>query len=290
MFKKMYEAFSKNSWYIDYPIIVIGCVIYALGFSIFLIPNHISPGGVSGIAVILNHLMPFITTGTLIIILNIPLIIAGFLKFGLKFMAKTGFATVVSSVMVDAFDIIFEAYTGDRLLSAIAGGAMMGIGMALIVLRGGTTGGIDIAAKLIQRKFAHLSLGSLFLAIDGCVVLLSALVFKDLEVGLYSLITIFASSTIIDKMCYGSGGGKLIYIISKNHKKLMDEILNVISRGVTVVDGKGGYTDENCKVLICAVRRHEVTLINSAVKRFDPDAFVIVTDSNEINGYGFTEN
>ena len=198
MFKKLYEAFSKNSWYIDYPIIVIGCIIYALGFSIFLIPNHISPGGVSGIAVILNYLMPFITTGTLIIILNIPLIIAGFLKFGLHFMAKTGFATVVSSVMVDVFDIIFEAYTGDRLLSAIAGGAMMGIGMALIVLRGGTTGGVDIAAKLIQKKYAHLSLGSLFLAIDGCVVLLSALVFNDLEVELTPIVGDLNSDGIID--------------------------------------------------------------------------------------------
>lgn len=290
MLKKLYEAFSKNSWYVDYPIIAVGCVVFALGFSMFLIPNHISPGGVSGIAVILNHLMPFVTTGTLIIILNIPLIVAGFLRFGIRFIAKTGFATVVSSVMVDIFDIILESYTGDRLLSAIAGGAMMGVGMALIVLRGGTTGGVDILAKLIQKKFSHLSLGSLFLAIDGFVVLLSAIVFKDIEVGLYSLITIFASSTLIDKMCYGSSGGKFIYIISKNHQKLLDEILNVISRGVTVVDAKGGYTDQDCKVLLCAVRRHEVTLINSAVKRLDPDAFVIVTDSNEINGDGFTKD
>lgn len=289
MFKKLYNVFAKNAWYIDYPIIIVGCFVFAMGISMFLTPNHISPGGVSGIAVILNHLFPYISTGIYIIILNIPLLIAGYICFGIRFIARTGFATIFSSLLIDFVAIVFDPYMGDTLLSAIAGGALSGIGMGLIILRGATTGGVDIVAKLINRKLQHLSLGSLFLAIDGTVVTLSAIAFNNVEVGLYSLVTIFASSTLIDKLCYGSGGGKMVYIISKNHKKVLNEILTVISRGVTVVDGKGGYTDNDCKVLMCAVRRHEVSLVNSAVKKYDSEAFVIVTDSNEINGVGFNE-
>ncbi len=289
MLNKIRDLFSKSVWYIDYPIIIIGCIVYALGFSIFLTPNQISPGGISGIAVVVHHYIDWISNGTIIIIFNIPLLIAGFIKFRMKFIAKTGFATILSSALVDVVDYFFEPYMGEKFMSAIAGGVLLGLGMGLIVFRGATTGGIDIAVKLINKKYPHLSFGSLFLIMDGFVVLISAIAYGKIEVGLFSLVAIFASSTLIDKLCYGSGGGKFVYIISKNHKALLDEILNVISRGVTVVDAKGGYTDKDCKVLMCAVRRYEVPLVNSAVKRHDPDAFVIITDSNEINGIGFSD-
>ncbi len=287
--KKIREIFNSKHWYISYPMITVGSIIYALGFSIFIIPNHISPGGVSGVALILNNFLPFISNGLLIIILNIPLIILGLVKLGKQSIVRTCFAVLTSSLLIDIFSNHIYGYTSDTLLSAVAGGVMVGTGIAIIMIFGATTGGIDIIVRVANKKYQHLSYGNLFLFFDSLVVILTALTFKKYEIALYSVFTIFCSSFVMDKLCYGSDGGKLIYVVTKKHRELTDEIMRVSDRGVTVLEAKGGYTDENVKVLMCAVRRYEISYVNNAIKKIDSNAFVIVTDSNQINGMGFTK-
>lgn len=286
--KGIRELFNTRHWYIAFPMITVGCIIYALGFSIFILPNHISPGGVSGIALIINKFLPFLSTGAVIILLNIPLMILGLIKLGKKSIVRTAYAVVVSSILIDAFEMYLIKYTADTLLSAVAGGVLIGVGIALIMLFGATTGGVDIIVRVLNQKFQHLSYGNLFLIIDTIVVLLTAVTFNNYEIALYSVFTIFCSSFALDKLCYGSDGGKLVYVVTKKHTELTNEIMRVSDRGVTVLEAKGGYSGDDIKVLMCAVRRYEISYVNNAIKKVDPDAFVIVTDSNQINGFGFT--
>ncbi len=288
MLKKIRNLLAKQHWYIAYPAITLGCVVYALGFSVFLTPNRISPGGLSGIAVIINYLVPVASTGMLILILNIPLMVLGLVKLGGRFVIRTVYAVVVSSLLIDMAERLITPYCKNVLLAAVAGGVLMGMGIAIIMSYGATTGGTDIAVKIINKKYHHLPYGTIFLALDTVVVLLATVAYRDLETALFSIVAIFASSAIINKLCYGNDGGKLVYVVTRNHRLLADEIMRVSDRGVTLLDAVGGYTGDELKVIMCAVRRYEISTVTETVKRLDPDAFVIITDSNEISGFGFT--
>ncbi len=288
MLKKIRGFLAKKHWYISYPVITLGCLIYALGFSVFLTPNRISPGGLSGIAVIVNYIIPAASTGTLIFLMNIPLMVWGLFKLGRQFIVRTVYAVLVSSLLVDIIGKYVTPYCENTLLSAIAGGGLLGAGIAIIMSFGATTGGTDIAVKVINKKYQHIPYGTIFLVLDTIVVLLSATVYRDLETALYSVVAIFISSAVINKLCYGNDGGKLVYVVTKNHTELTREIMRVSDRGVTQLDATGGYTGSELKVLMCAVRRYEISAVTETVKRIDPEAFVIITDSNEISGFGFT--
>lgn len=284
---KIYKFFSREVWYLDIPLTIIGAALYAIGFSVFISPNTLSPGGFSGIAAILNHFIPMITTGTFVIALNIPLLILGFRRFGAKFILRTAVATVSSSLMLDFITSTGFSYTGDRLLSAIAGGALLGAGIALILMRGGSTGGTDVAVKLINHRASNISFGKLFFFSDAVIITATALIYKNFETALYSAVTVLVSSFVIDKLCYGTTGGKLVYIITKNKDTMLYRILANVDRGVTLISVRGGYTGDSKYMLLCAVRRSEMPELHRIVKKADPEAFIIVTDSNEIHGEGF---
>lgn len=277
------------SFLIDLLFYIAGGMIYSVAVLLFLTENEISPGGLTGIATILNYLFS-LPIGTVVFILNIPLLAAGFIKFGGVFIAKTAVATAVMSLTLDISGIFMPKMKIDPILAALFGGLLMGLGISLFMLRGATTGGTDIIAKLINRKFPHLTVGRLMLAADAAVVGLSALVYRNVESALYAVIAIYASSRVMDLILYGADRGKIIYVITDNAKELSDSIMSLINRGVTLLDVTGAYTGTKRQMLMCTVRRHEVAAVCRLATSCDKNAFIIVGEAGEVLGEGFKRN
>lgn len=277
------------SFLIDLLFYIAGGMIYSVAVLLFLTENEISPGGLTGIATILNYLFS-LPIGTVVFILNIPLLAAGFIKFGGIFIAKTAVATAVMSLTLDISGLFMPKMKIDPILAALFGGLLMGLGISLFMLRGATTGGTDIIAKLINRKFPHLTVGRLMLAADAAVVGLSALVYKNMESALYAVIAIYASSRVMDLILYGADRGKIIYVITDNAKELSDSIMSLINRGVTLLDVTGAYTGTKRQMLMCTVRRHEVAAVCRIATSCDKNAFIIVGEAGEVLGEGFKTN
>lgn len=277
------------SFLIDLLFYIAGGMIYSVAVLLFLTENEISPGGLTGIATILNYLFS-LPIGTVVFILNIPLLAAGFIKFGGVFIAKTAVATAVMSLTLDISGLFMPKMKIDPILAALFGGLLMGLGISLFMLRGATTGGTDIIAKLINRKFPHLTVGRLMLAADAAVVGLSALVYKNMESALYAVIAIYASSRVMDLILYGADRGKIIYVITDNAKELSDSIMSLINRGVTLLDVTGAYTGTKRQMLMCTVRRHEVAAVCRLATNCDKNAFIIVGEAGEVLGEGFKRN
>lgn len=277
------------SFLIDLLFYIAGGMIYSVAVLLFLTENEISPGGLTGIATILNYLFS-LPIGTVVFILNIPLLAAGFIKFGGIFIAKTAVATAVMSLALDISGLFMPKMKIDPILAALFGGLLMGLGISLFMLRGATTGGTDIIAKLINRKFPHLTVGRLMLAADAAVVGLSALVYKNMESALYAVIAIYASSRVMDLILYGADRGKIIYVITDNAKELSDSIMSLINRGVTLLDVTGAYTGTKRQMLMCTVRRHEVAAVCRLATSCDKNAFIIVGEAGEVLGEGFKTN
>lgn len=277
------------SFLVDLLFYIAGGMIYSVAVLLFLTENEISPGGLTGIATILNYLFS-LPIGTVVFILNIPLLAAGFIRFGGIFIAKTAVATAVMSLTLDISGLFMPKMKIDPILAALFGGLLMGLGISLFMLRGATTGGTDIIAKLINRKFPHLTVGRLMLAADAAVVGLSALVYKNMESALYAVIAIYASSRVMDLILYGADRGKIIYVITDNAKELSDSIMSLINRGVTLLDVTGAYTGTKRQMLMCTVRRHEVAAVCRLATSCDKNAFIIVGEAGEVLGEGFKTN
>lgn len=267
---------------------VAGALIDAVSVNVFTAPNHIAPGGITGIGTMLNYLFQT-PIGMVNMIINIPIIIWAIVEIGYKLVAKSIAAIIVFSVAIDTLALVLPAYDGNPFLAAIFGGVLEGIGLALVFMRGSTTGGTDMIARLLGKHFRHLSMGKLMLAVDLIVIAASALVYQKLESALYAIIAIFVSTRIIDTILYGtdSGNGKLYFIISKKSDEIRCRILEDIDRGVTIIPIQGGYSGQDGEMLLCAVRRYEVAKINDIIHTADRDAFVIVGEAGEITGEGF---
>lgn len=267
---------------------VAGALIDAVAVNVFTAPNHIAPGGITGIGTMLNYLFQT-PIGMVNMIINIPIIIWAIVEIGYKLVAKSIAAIIVFSVAIDTLALVLPAYDGNPFLAAIFGGVLEGIGLALIFMRGSTTGGTDMIARLLGKHFRHLSMGKLMLAVDLVIIAASALVYQKLESALYAIIAIFVSTRIIDTILYGtdSGNGKLYFIISKKSDEIRRRILEDIDRGVTIIPIQGGYSGQDGEMLLCAVRRYEVAKINDIIHTADRDAFVIVGEAGEITGEGF---
>lgn len=267
---------------------VAGALIDAVAVNVFTAPNHIAPGGITGIGTMLNYLFQT-PIGMVNMIINIPIIIWAIIEIGYKLVAKSIAAIIVFSVAIDTLALVLPAYDGNPFLAAIFGGVLEGIGLALVFMRGSTTGGTDMIARLLGKHFRHLSMGKLMLAVDLVIIAASALVYQKLESALYAIIAIFVSTRIIDTILYGtdSGNGKLYFIISKKSDEIRRRILEDIDRGVTIIPIQGGYSGQDGEMLLCAVRRYEVAKINDIIHTADRDAFVIVGEAGEITGEGF---
>ncbi len=277
-----------KSMALDGLFFIAGALIDAVSVNVFTAPNHIAPGGVTGIGTMLNYLFQT-PIGMVNMLINIPIVIWAIVEIGYKLVAKSIAAIIIFSIAIDTLALVLPAYEGNPFLAAIFGGVLEGIGLALVFMRGSTTGGTDMIARLLGKHFRHLSMGKLMLAVDLVVIAASALVYQKLESALYAIIAIFVSTRIIDTLLYGtdSGNGKLYFIISKKSDEIRQRILDDIDRGVTIIPIQGGYSGDNGEMLLCAVRRYEVTKINDIIHTADRDAFVIVGEAGEITGEGF---
>ena len=269
-----------------YGLITVACALYALGFNWFFVPNHFTVGGFTGVAQIINHFLPMLPVGTIALVLNIPLFILGWQKIGRDLLISSLYATAVSSLMIDVLSSIHTFSPMDPILACIYGGIVTGIGCGLLLHESATTGGTEMAARLLKLKLESLSIGTLCLAIDILVTVTYALIFRDLTRALYGMISLSLISVSIDKVVYGPNAAKVAYIISDCHEELTRRLLE-LDRGVTLLQGKGAYSGRDKQVILCACARTQIIPVKRAVQEIDPDAFVIVCDAHEILGEGF---
>lgn len=273
---------------IDYLIIAVGAVLYALSVVVFASPNNIAPGGFTAVATMLNFMFS-LPIGTFIFLMNIPLFIWGAIENGLNFLTKTIIGTAFVSVAIDVLTPFVPVYTGDTLLAAIFGGILNGIGLGFIFYRGGSTGGTDIIALNIHKHMPYVSMGNIILIADFVILVMAFFVYNSFESVLYAIIAIFVSIKVIDTISYGTsrGNGKLMFIITNKYDELSKTIMNNLERGVTLLDGEGAYSGEKKRVIMCAVRPQQVYRIQNSVKSIDENAFIIVTTAGTIRGRGF---
>lgn len=275
-------------WIVDIVVIIIGSGIYALGVHSFTSPNDIAPGGVTGIATIVSSVTDW-KVGTLIGLMNIPLLIAGFILLNKRVMIRTLISVVVLSFMTDyAFNAVpvYIAESGSGILAAIFGGLLMGAGLGIVYVREGTTGGTDIVIKIINRFRPEMKLGTISFLINAAVAALGYFVYKNLDVVLYAVISIFVESKVMDALVYGGLEGKFLMIFSNQPQEIAQKLL-MMKRGVTLLKGEGAYSGEERQVICIAVHKNEYVKVKRIVKETDPEAFVIITGANEVLGKGF---
>lgn len=280
MFKQLTKTAKDIIWYF------LGSFIYSVAVSVFISPNEISPGGLTGISTALNYLFN-LPTGITLMILNIPILILGFWKFGGGFIVKTAIATGLVSLNLTITDYLIPSFNIDRILASVFGGILMGLGLSIVIRHGATTGGIDIIAKLINMKFRHLTVGRLILIIDAFIICFAAVIYGNIQSVLYSVVSMYASSRVLDIGLYGADKGRLIYIITEKADTICSDINSIAHRGVTILSARGGYTGKERNLLMCTVRIHEVAGIYDIVDKYDPNAFIVVSEAGEIIGEGF---
>lgn len=279
-------------WAIDILVIIVGAAVYSLGVHCFISPNNIAPGGVTGIAIIVSELVG-VQVGTLILLLNVPLIIAGFFLLNKATMVKTLISVAAITVATDLAETLVPTYSaenGNGIMAAIFGGALMGAGLGLTYLREGTTGGTDILTKIAIRFLPDMKLSGIQAALDGVVVLFGLLVYRDVNVVLFAVIAIFVTSKFIDVLVYGSQESRFLLIFSscpnEVAKKLIEHPIDV---GVTLLKGEGAYSGEERQVIATAVHRSAYSKVKRIVREIDPKAFVITTTAGEVFGEGFAK-
>lgn len=271
----------------DMAVILAASVIYAAGISLFLDPNNLAPGGVSGIAVILNRLVG-IETGTLYFLLNVPIMLLGVWKFGWRFIGKTAYAIALTSFFTNCLSA-YGALTDDPLLAALAGSVLIAVGIGLVFKAGATTGGTDIIIKVIRQKYRHLKTGFLFQCTDMVIVAVSGLVFKDLNIALYALIAVLISGRALDYVLYGGDEARMIYIITEKADEIGETIMEDLEVGITYLQGSGGWSGREKQVIFCVVRKQIAPQVEEIVKEQDRAAFMIVTSASEIYGEGYKD-
>ena len=271
---------------IDFLYFSAGGALYALSVDMFTAPNGILLGGFTGIGTILNYLFS-VPIGTAVFLLNVPLFLTAFHKFGFRFIVKTVLATFLMSLFMDVFALFVPVYTGDKLLSALFGGILGGAGLGLVFLRGATTGGTDILSKLLRLRFPSFSMGRMVLLLDLAVIAVSFFVYKSLENVLYSLVVIYISAQCIDLVLSGFSHDKLLFMITEKGADAVREITSVLDCGVSVLAVRGGYSEHARQMLFCAVRAGDANRVAKAVQELDGNAFIVITEAAEIRGEGF---
>ena len=277
----------KKQVFRSYGIITLGSVIFALAFNWFFAVNQVAMGGVTGLAQIINLLVPQMSVGLLAFLLNVPLFLAGWKFIGFHLLASSLFSMAVSSFAIDAIAALHTFAPMDPMLACLCGGALMGFGLGLVFSQGATTGGTDIVARLLKLKFPWLPMGKLVLVPDGVVLTLAALAFGGVEAALYGAVAIFVSGRVMDTVLYGLDTSKVAYIISDRWQQVADALLREQQRGVTILRGQGAWTGDDKQVLLVAFKQKEIMQIKQAVHDIDPKAFMIVCDAHDVLGEGF---
>lgn len=276
----------KTPWWKDLIWYITGSVLYALSVSVFSTPNDIAPGGAAGLGVIV-HALVGVPVGTVVLLVNIPLLIAAFFKISRRFAVRTAVVTVLSSAVIDLSAFVAVPFTEDRLLASLFGGILSGIGVGMIMLRSASTGGSEIAARLLKLARPHISVGRLILLVDAVVIAVSALVFSQLSAALYAAVQVTVSSLMIDHLLDSHDEGRLLIVVTAHPDSMCREVTSRLSRGMTVLAAKGGYTGRSLSVLLCAVSRSQLPTLKSLVHTIDPAAFAMIVTTEQVVGEGF---
>ncbi len=282
----------------QYAIITLGCIIYSLGISMFVDPADLSAGGMTGISIIISKIpgVP-LDNGIILIILNIPMLILGLIFFGWRFLVSTGFATILSSLLMDLWKYIFNTVlkilplaNGNILVNAVTGGVLFGVGMAMIFRMGASTAGTDVIVKLLRKKFRHLKTGIIALATDMLIVACSLFVNGyDLEKLFYTALSTVVFTLVFDLVLYGGNSAKTVFIITarENCERIITRILKDIDTGATILDAKGAYTFEDKAMIMCVVKPFLYPRLRDVVHQEDKKAFMIISSAKEIYGEGY---
>ncbi len=281
----MDEKFS--SYVFMYAKIILGSAMYAFGFQFFTYPNAIVTGGVTGIAMIINYLTS-LPVGIMGIIINIPLFAVSWRKFGLKFMVSSLVGTMLSSIFVDIFSLSSFVATHEPLLGAIFGGMIKGLGLGIVYTTGATTGGVDIVAKFLRAKYQFINFGTLILLLDMIIIAAFAIIFRKYDSAMYAIICMYVCSRMIDLVLYGAINSKVCYIITDESIRIKDSITKELDRGVTFLHGEGAWSGKEKNIILCVIKSRQIVGLKQIIKRIDPSAFLIVSDSREVFGEGFT--
>ena len=270
-----------------YGIIFAGAVLYAFSVALILKPNQLAPGGASGLAIMISYFTG-IKTGTIILILNIPLIIAGVRAFGKEFLYGTMFAIFINSIFVNLFEE-FPAPLHDMFLASVCGGTLDAVSLGIILRQGGTTGGTDIVAKILRKRMPQFEMGKLFILVDMVVVALSAFVFGNIENAIYSAICVVITGQVMDRILYGGQGARMLFIMSDSAEKISRRLIDM-NTGITYLKGRGGYTDREKNVIICVMRKRLLPAAIKMIREEDEKVFMIVTLAEKVVGEGYREN
>ena len=271
----------------SYAVITLGSAIYAVGFCWCYQTNAIAFGGVTGIAQIINALLPWAPIGVTVIVLNAPLFLLGWWLLGGHMLVSSLYAMAVSSVFLDLLNLWVDFQPMDHMLATVLGGVSMGLSLGLIFMEGSTTGGTDLLARLMKLKLSWLPMGKLVMAVDLAVVILTAVVFRRLEAALYGCIALYITSIVMDGVLYGMDNAKVAYIVSDRSEEIVHAIIHDLDRGVTILRGEGGYSRTDKNVLMCAFKQRQIVRLKQIIQEIDPAAFLIVCQAHEVLGDGF---
>lgn len=284
--KKDFSAKVKG-YLADTVYYIVGSVFYSLGLYTFALNAHFSPGGVSGLSIIINHYTGF-PIGVVALVLNIPLIIICLKIIGRSFLLKSIWVMVISTVFLDIIFPLMPTYSGNPLLAAMFTGIFLGSGMAIIYMRGASTGGIDFVIMAVKKKNPHFSIGQITLAVDALIILLGGVAFGNVDAVLYGIIASLLTTLSMDRILYGAGSGKMAIIITDHGQQVAEAISIEVDRGSTILDGKGTYTGESRDVLLCVCSKSQLYKVRMAARSVDPGSMVIVAEASEVLGEGFS--
>ena len=267
---------------------IFGSLIFALGVNMFTTPNNIAPGGVTGLATVL-HSISEIQVGTLTFLLNIPLVILGLVVIGKRFTLSTFRTLLILSAITNITELFLPAYTENILVASIFGGAAIGIGMGIIFLRGSTTGGTDILGRVLLRYFQHIPLGKILLAIDFVIVTFAAIYYGTLDAALYALVSVYVTERAMDSVLYGFNETRIAYVVTEHPIEVAERVMEETDRGVTYLNGEGGYQRDKKLVIMCAMPSRQFAKFKRIVLEVDPAAFIMVAPASNVIGEGFKE-
>ena len=264
-----------------------GSALFALGFSLFLEPYGMNPGGISGLAMVLVHLLGFGSVGTLSILINLPLFLMGGVKIGKRFFVGSLIGMLFSSVLIDFFAQLAVPNI-EPLVGVLYGGGLCGLGLGLVFVIGSSTGGSDILVRLLKLRWRNVPIGQIAMAFDVIVVVLTGLVFRDITSALYTGLAVFVTGQVVDIVVYRFDFSKVALIITKEHEKVAQAISDKLERGATFLYGQGSYSGKDTKVVLSAVKKQQLAELKELVVAIDPDAFIIVQEAHQVLGDGFS--
>ena len=283
----MKRPVTIKRWCLEYLIITFAAILYGVGTSLLIDPNNIAPGGLTGLAIVLNRVSD-LGVGMWFMLMNIPILIIAIVKFGIRFTVSTIYATGMISLATDLCTRYFGQYAVyDKLLAVTFGSAATAVAIGLMFKCHTTSGGTDVIIKLLRIKYPHIKTGKLYIMTDVLVLLAATFVFHDITVALYSFLSVMIGSFVLDFVLYGRDEAKLLYIISDRPDIITARLLEELDIGVTHVFGQGAYSREEKKVIMCAVKKRLSPLAEDIVRDEDPGAFMIITSASEIYGEGY---